>query len=175
LEAFFLGDSLVFLGDFDDLAFFGDSLFFFGDLVVLALAALAFFGEVASFLGLDEDTFFGEDVEGFLVAVFLVADFLVDLAFVVVVFFGELTALDDFLELDVDLFLGDVEAVVDEVPEVDEVDDVTVDFLVDDFFLSFILDPGASLYDALTLTNKTPSLRFKANLTCLLTSSASSL
>jgi len=146
LAAFFFGDSLVFFGD---LAFFGDSLFFFGDFVDLALAALAFFGEVASFFGLDVVAFFGEDVEAFFVAVFLVVDFLVDLAFVVV-FFGELTALDDFLELDVDLFLGDDltrGAVVDEVPEVDEVVDVEVDdFFVDDFFfLSLILDPGASL------------------------------
>jgi len=51
LVAFFLGDSRV-LGDFGDLAF-GDSLFFFGDLVDLAFAALAFLGDVASFLGLD--------------------------------------------------------------------------------------------------------------------------
>jgi len=103
LEAFFLGDSRVFFGDFGDLgdlALFGDSLFF-GDLVDLALAALAFFGEVASFLGLDVVDFLGEDVEAFFVTVFLVPF----LAFVA--FFGDLETVDDFVELDVDLFLGE--------------------------------------------------------------------
>jgi len=105
LGAFFFGDSRGFLGDFGDLgdlAFFGDSLFL-GDLV--DFAALAFLGEVACLLGLDVVVFLGE-VEAFLVAGFLLVDFLGDLA-LVVVFFGDLTAVvDDFFELDVDL-LGD--------------------------------------------------------------------
>jgi len=63
---------------------------------------------------------------------------------------------------------------VDEDPDVDWV--VDVDFLVEDFFfLSLFLDPGASLYDALTFTNKIPSLRFKANLTCFFANSGSIL
>jgi len=136
LTAFFLGDSLFF-GDFGDLAF-GDSLFFFGDLVVLALAALAFLGDVASFLGLDTAGFLvAVEVEAFFVVVFLVTffvDFLGDLAVVV----------EDFFELDVDLFFGDDGAVV-EVPE-DCVVDVDVDaFLVVDFFFLSFLAPGASL------------------------------
>jgi len=113
LVAFFFGDSLFF-GDFGDLDFFGDSLFF-GDLVVLALATLAFLGDVASFLGLDVVVFLVEVVIAFLATVFLVASFFGDLT---VVFFGDLGEIDVFLELEVDLFFGDEGAVVDEVPEV---------------------------------------------------------
>jgi len=170
LTAFFLGDSLFF-GDFGDLAF-GDSLFFFGDLVVFALAALAFLGDVASFLGLDVAGFLvAVEVEAFFVAVFLTT-FFVDL----VDFLGDLAVVvEDFFELDVDLFFGDDGTVV-EVPE-DCVVDVDVDafLVVDFFFLSLFLAPGASLYDALTLTNKTPSFRFRAILTCLRASSGSIL
>jgi len=172
LTAFFLGDSLFF-GDFGDLAF-GDSLFFFGDLVVFALAALAFLGDVASFLGLEVAGFLVAvevEVEAFFVVVFLVT-FLVDL----VDFLGDLAVVvEDFFELDVDLFFGDDGAVV-EVPEDCVVDvDVEAFLVVDFFFLSLFLAPGASLYDALTLTNKTPSFRFRAILTCLLSSSGSIL
>jgi len=107
LGAFFLGDSRGFLGDFVDLgdfAFFGDSLFL-GDLV--DFAALAFLGEVASLLGLDVVDFLGE-VEAFLVAGFLLVDFLGDLA-LVVVFFGDLAVVVDvFFELDVDLLGEDL-------------------------------------------------------------------
>jgi len=122
LVDFFFGDSFFF-GDFGDLLdFFGDSLFF-GDLVVLALAALAFFGDVASFLGLDGAIFLvvvEEEVEVFLATVFLVASFFGDLDFeAVVVFFGDdLGVIDVFLEFDVDLFFGDDGAVVVEDPEV---------------------------------------------------------
>jgi len=64
---------------------------------------------------------------------------------------------------------------VEEDPDVDWV--VAVDFLVEDFFffLSLFFDLGASLYDALTFTNKIPSLRFKANLTCFFANSGSIL
>jgi len=119
LVTFFLGDSRVF-GDFGDLAF-GDSFFFFGDLVVLAFAALAFLGDVANFLGLDVvvvffvvvvvvgffvTTFFGDEVVvGFFVVLAFVVDFLVGV-------------IDVFFELDVDLFLGDEGAVVED-PDVD--------------------------------------------------------
>jgi hypothetical protein len=111
LGDFFLGDSLVFFGDFGDfgdLGFFGDS--FFGDLVDLAFAALAFFGDV-DFLGLDDVVVFlvGDEVT-FFVVVFLTV-FLGDL--------GDdfLGTIDVFFELEVDLFLGDEGAVV-EVPDV---------------------------------------------------------
>jgi len=170
LADFFLGDSLGFFGDFGDLgdlAFFGDSLFFFGDLVDLALAALAFLGDVASFFGLDGAFLTGDDVdvEAFFVTVFLMI-FFPDLAFDPI-FLGDLVA--DFFELDVDLFFGDDGAVV--VVEVPDVACVVVvaTFLDEDFFffLSLFLDPGASLYDAFTFTNKVPSLRFRESLTCL--------
>jgi len=141
LTAFFFGDSRV----FGDLAF-GDSVFFFGDFVDLAFAALAFLGDVASFLGLvvvvflaveevdDVDTFFvatflGEDLA---VVVFLVVDFLVGV-------------IDVFFELDVDLFFGDDGTVK---PEVDCVVVVEVeDFfaVVFFFFLSLDCAPGISL------------------------------
>jgi len=155
-----LGDSLFF-GDLGDLAF-GDSVFFFGDLVVLALAALAFLGEVASFLGLD-CFLIVVDTAAFFVAVFLVVAFFGD-------FLGDLAVVVAFFEFDVDLFFGDDGAVVDEVPDVVcvVVEDV-VDFLaVGFFFFSFPLAPGASLYEALTFTNKTPSFRFREILTCFL-------
>jgi len=112
---FFLGDSRVF-GDFGDLAF-GDSLFFFGDLVVLALAALAFLGDVANFLGLDVvvvflvvETFFVVAFFGDEVVIFLEGD----LALVVDLLVG---VIDVFFELDVDLFFGDEGTVKD--PDVD--------------------------------------------------------
>jgi len=157
---FFFGDSRVFFGDLGDLAFLalGDSLFFVGDLVDLvdlAFAALAFFGDVASFLGLEVvDAFLVEDEvdedETFFVTGFFVVDE-VD----VVDFFGDfalaglvdLGVIDVFFELDVDLFFGDV-LTCDEDPEVvwvdvDFVEEEDLDFFVVDFFLS--LDPGASL------------------------------
>jgi len=131
-----LGDSLVFFGDFGDLAL-GDSVFFLGDFVALAFAALAFLGDVASFLGLDVVVFLV--VEAFFATVFFG-----DLAFVAVDFLGDLVAVvDDFFELDVDLFLGEDGAVV-EVPDVACVDVDVAFFVVDFFFLSF-LAPGASL------------------------------
>jgi len=170
-DFFPLGDSFVFFGDLGDLAF-GDSLFFFGDLVVLAFAALAFFGDVESFLVLVEVVDFLDEedveVEGFFVTVLVVAffgdlvdgDFLGDLAVVV----------DDFFELDVDLFFGDDGAVV-EVPDVacvEVVEEVDVFFAeVFFFFFSKSLAAGASLYEAFTFTNKTPSLRLRASLICL--------
>jgi len=169
-----LGDSLFF-GDFGDLAF-GDSLFFFGDLVAV-LAALAFLGDVASFLGLEVVAFLVVDVvevEAFFATVFLVVAFFGDL----VDFLGDLAVVvEDFFELDVDLFFGDEGAVV-EVPDEDcvvEVDDVVAFLVVDFFFLSLFLAPGASLYDALTFTNKTPSFRLRAILTCLRANSGSIL
>jgi len=136
LATFFLGDSRVF-GDFGDLAF-GDSLFFFGDLVVLAFAALAFLGDVASFLGLDVVVvgffvagaffvvaFFGDEVVDFLTVLGLVVDLLVGV-------------IDVFFELDVDLFLGD-DGAVNEDPDVDCVE-VVVDFFLPlvDFFFFFL-------------------------------------
>jgi len=144
LVDFFLGDSRVFLGDLGDLAL-GDSLFFLGDFVDLALAALAFLGDVASFLGLDSVVDFlavvVEDVDvflatGFFVVAFFEGDFLGDFVGVV----------DDFLELDVDLFFGEDGAVEDDPdPDVTVVVEVDV-FLVADFFLATLfLDPGASL------------------------------
>jgi len=162
---FFLGDSRVF-GDFGDLAF-GDSLFFFGDLVVLAFAALAFLGDVANFLGLVVVVvFFVDVVEGFLVVAFfgdeVVDGFLVVVLAFVVDFLG---VIDVFLELVVDLFLGDEGTVRD--PEVDCVEVVVDFFVVVFFFLSFDTAPGISLYDALTLWNKTPSFRLREILTCL--------
>jgi len=174
LVDFFFGDSFVFFGDFGefvDLVFFGDSRVFFGDLVVdlvvdFALAALAFFGDVANFFGLVVVFFEGED---FFVGVFLGdlavvdvdVDFLVGDFVLGGDFFGDLTAVEVFLELDVDLFLGDEGAVVEdpEVAWVVEVEEVEDFFEVDFFFLSLVCDPGASLYDAFTFTNKVPSLR----------------
>jgi len=119
---FFLGDSRVFV----DLVL--------GDSVFLALAALAFFGDVANFLGLVVVVFF---VVGAFVVAFLgdLVVFLGDLAVVVVV--------DDFFELDVDLFFGDEGTVVEE-PDVD-VDVDVEDFFTVVFFLSFSTDPGISL------------------------------
>jgi len=167
LADFFLGDSRVFLGDIGDLAFLGDSLFF-GDFVDLALAALAFLGDVASFLGLDAVVGFLAVVEvvevffatGFLVEAFLEGDFLGDLVGVV----------DDFFELDVDLFFGEEGTVVED-PDVTCVDVVVEvdDFLAEDFFFlaTLPLDPGASLYEAFTFTNNTPSFRLRESLTCL--------
>jgi len=128
LVDFFLGDSLFFDGDLGDLAF-GDSVFFFGDLVVLALAALAFLGEVASFFGLG--VFLTVvDTGAFFVAIFLVVAFFGDL----VDFLGDLAVVVAFFEFDVDLFFGDDGAVV-VVPEVVcvVVEDV-VSFLVVGFF-----------------------------------------
>jgi len=112
LGDFFLGDSRVFFGDLA----FGDSVFF-GDLVDLAFAAFAFFGEV-DFFGLDVVVVFLVGDVAFFVVVFLVAvvDFLAFVGDLVeVVFLGDV---DAFFELDVDLFLGEEGAVVDEVPDV---------------------------------------------------------
>jgi len=128
-----LGDSLVFFGDLGALAL--------GDFVDLAFAALAFLGDVASFLGLDV-------VVVFLVVVdeaFFVAVFFGDLAFEAVDFLGDLVAVvDDFFELDVDLFFGEEGAVVD-VPDVPCVVVVDTFFVADFFFLTLFFDPGASL------------------------------
>jgi len=169
--SFFLGD---FEGDLGDLVFFGDSLFFGDFVVVLALATLAFLGDVASFLGLVVVFLVEVVVEVFLATVvFLVSSFFGDLAFVVVVFFGDLGVIDVFLELDVDLFFGDDGAVVED-PEVPEV--VVEVFLVPDFFFfASTLDPGASLYEAFTFTNNVPSFRLRESLTCFRATSKSSL
>lgn len=142
---FFFGDSRV----FGDLAF-GDSLFFFGDLVDFAFAALAFFGDVASFLvGLVVVVFLAVeevDVDGFFVMVFL-GDLVVD-------FLGAdllVGVIDVFFELDVDLFLGDEGTVNPEEVVVLVVVEVE-DFLAVDFFFFFLsLDGVISLYEAFTL------------------------
>jgi len=174
LVDFFFGDSRVLgdLGDFvvvlEDLDFFGDSRVL-GDLGFATFAAFAFLGEVASFLGLDGAFLVGDVVvvEGFFVAIFLVPTFFeVD--------FGDLEPeVPAFFEVDVDLFL--VVFTVDEEGAVVEVPDgAVVTFLVDFFFLSF-LRPGASLYEALTLTNNVPSFLFKDIFTCFLAVSGSTL
>jgi len=165
---FFLGDSRVFfgdlvLGDFGDLAFFGDSRVF-GDLGLATLATFAFLGDVASFFGLDGAFLV---VEAFLVPVFFDPTFLVDLDFVPVV--------PAFFDVEVDLFLVVLtvdEEGVDVVPDVGAV--VVEAFFVDFFFFSF-LRLGASLYEALTFTNNTPSFFLRDILTCFLACSGSTL
>jgi len=176
---FFFGDSRVFggFGDFvvvlGDFTFFGDSRVVFGDLGLATFAAFAFFGEVASFFGLEGAFLVGDVVvvvEAFLVAVFFVPTFFVDL--------GDLDpVVPAFFEVDVDLFL-DVVLTVDEegaVVEVPEDGAVVEAFLVDFFFFLSFLRPGASLYEALTFTNNVPSFLFKDIFTCFLACSGSTL
>jgi len=138
---FFLGDPrvdfvvvFVVFGDFGDLAF-GDSTVFFGD---LAFATFAFLGDVASFFGLEVVVFLVVEVEAFFTT--FLGDEVVVLDFVAVVFLGDLAVVvDDFFELDVDLFFGDEGAV--------EVVVVVVVFFTTGvgFFLSLFTDPGVSL------------------------------
>jgi len=136
---FFFGDPrvvffVVVFVVFGDLAF-GDSTVFFGD---LAFATFAFLGDVASFFGLEVVVFLVVEVEAFFTT--FLGDVVVDLDFVAVVFLGDLAVVvDDFFELDVDLFFGDEGAV--EVVVV-----VVVFFTVGvGFFLSLFTDPGVSL------------------------------
>jgi len=173
---FFLGDSRVFFIDLDgDFTFLGDSPVFFVD---LDFAALAFLGEVASFFGLGVVVFLvdGEEVE-VEVEVFFVGIFFGDET---VFFFGDLAVaglavlvdeVDAFFEFEVDLFLGDDLAWVEGTVVEEVVDWVVDDFLVDDFF--FV--PGASLYEAFTLTNRVPSFRFRDIFTCFRAKSKSIL
>jgi len=122
---------------------------FFGDLVDLAFAALAFLGDVASFLGLVVVGFLVveevEDVDTFFVTVFLGEDFVAVVVFLVVDFL--VGVIDVFFELDVDLFLGDDGTVKPEVDCVELVVEEVEDFFAVGFFFFLSLDcaPGISL------------------------------
>jgi len=166
LDDFFFGDTREFdFGDLalGDLAFFGDSRVFLGDLGLETFAALAFLGEVGNFFGL-EGALFGDET---FLEIFLVPTF----------FEGDFVPVPAFFEVEVDLFLVLVvdEEEVEVVPEVDGEEVVEVAFFVDFFFFSLFLSPGASLYEALTLTNNVPSFLWREIFICLLAISGSIL